>query len=83
MACVLLGRTGVLLSLTLPQGRALRSRRKLDMEMKGNEDTFATVASGFYVHTKYVSVTTLEFTLSYPLNKVGHSPCVLLSDHHT
>ena len=41
------------------------------MEMKGNGDTFATVASDFYVHTKYVSVTTLEFTTSHTVQRVG------------
>ena len=41
------------------------------MEMKGNGDTFATVASDLFVHTKYVSVTTLEFTLAHTVQRAG------------
>ena len=51
--------------------------------MKGNGDTFATVASDFYVHTKYVSVTTLEFTLAHTVPGVGISPESRFRDDHT
>ena len=68
--------TRIPLAGSLPLGRVLRPRQRSDMEMKGNGDTFATVASDFYVHTKYVSVTTLEFTLAHTVPGVGfrHNP---------
>ena len=41
------------------------------------------MASDFYVHTKYVSVTTLEFTPSHTVLRVGRLPTVLLLRTHT